>query len=185
MEKTDACLTNEAVLVQSVLCSKKVNLIAFEHKSLHKIKKEIIQFIPDLTSIKLNTTLLKDMIIVQGFIVGNIIIDERVVIKTTLSFQEEVICEGVCPGDVVKHTTPVLVGVLPAQVIPGDSTFDDVVFKVVLSTQVTVIREKLGTISVNLMGDINEHRCETPTNTGLVVFENTECINEQECVESE
>jgi hypothetical protein len=159
--KNDSCLTNEAVLIQSVICTKKVKLIAFAKTKIKKIHSRDIQFIPDLSSIQINTTLLRDLIVIQGFVKGSVIIDGRCVKKITLSFQEEVPCEGACPGDVLKHTNPILEGVLPPQVIPNDDCEgNSIIFKVIFSIQVTVIREKLGKISVTIIGDINENRCK-------------------------
>ncbi|UOE57353.1 hypothetical protein LIT38_10360 [Bacillus sp. CMF12] len=168
--KNDACLTNEAVLIQSVICSKKVKLIAYVNTSLRKTECTNIQFIPDLTTIQINGTLMKDLIIIQGFIKGSVIVDGKCVKKTTLSFQEEVMCENICPGDTLKHTTPVLEGVLPPQVIPHEGHEGGrIVFKAIFSIQATVIREKLGTISVSIIGDINENRCKPAPQPTLIV----------------
>ncbi|MCM3735300.1 hypothetical protein M3215_05580 [Bacillus cytotoxicus] len=165
--KNDACLTNEAVLIQSVVCSKKIRLIAHSNACVRRIKNKNIQFVPDLMSIKLTGTLLKDLIVIQGSIKGSIVIDGKCLQKITLLFQDETVCEDVCPGDILKHTDPILEGVLPPQVILEEEHHDNcVVFKVILSIQATVVREKLATISVSIIGDINENRCQpqfTPT----------------------
>lgn len=169
-EKREACLKNETVLIQSVICSKKVKLIAFAKTKIKKIKSMDIQFIPDLSSIQITTTLLKGLIVIQGFVKGSVIVDGRFVKKITLSFQEEVICEGACPGDELKHTKPILEGILPAIVIPNeDHDGHFVQFKVIFSIQVTVIREKIGTISVTIIGDLNEDRCKHQTSTIAVI----------------
>ncbi|WP_227938071.1 hypothetical protein [Alkalihalobacillus deserti] len=180
--KKDAGMTNEAVLIQSVICSKKVKLIAHANTSLKRIKSANIQFVPELSSIQINGTLLKELIVIQGFIKGSIIVDGKRVKNTTLSFQEEVFCEGICPGDILKHTNPFLEGVLPPQVLPNEGhEGSNIVFKVILSIQATVIREKLGTISVTIMGDVNENRCKSSLNQTLVVS----CDEEKEKDEDE
>ncbi|MGE7636061.1 hypothetical protein ACQKMZ_28595 [Bacillus paramycoides] len=168
--KSDACLTNEVVLIQSVVCSKKIRLIAHTNVHVNKIKDKNIQLIPDPLSVKIDGTLLTDLIVIQGFIKGRVIIDGKCIEKITLQFQEEVICEGVCSGDKLKHTNPILEGILPPQIIPQEEYQNDcIVFKVILSIQATVIREKLGTIAVSIIGDINENRCQPQFNPTSVI----------------
>lgn len=182
MEKqNEACLKNETVLIQSIICSKKVKLIAFAKTKLKKINSMDIQFIPDPSSIQITTTLLKGLIVIQGFVKGSVIVDGRFVKKITLSFQEEVICEGACPGDELKHTKPILEGILPPQVIPNeDHDGHFVQFKVIFSIQITVIREKIGTISVTIIGDVNEDRCKHQTSTTAVIpFEMEKAIQDE------
>ncbi|MBT2740983.1 hypothetical protein [Bacillus sp. ISL-77] len=169
--KSEACLTNEAILIQSVICSNKVKLIAHVNTSIKKVKGKNIQFVPDLSSIKITGTLLKDLIVIQGFIKGMVIVDGKCVKKITLSFQEEVICEGACPGDTLKLTTPFLEGILPPQVIPQETHgVSGVVFKVILKVQATVVRDKIGMVSINIIGDINEDRCQPPAHPTSVIF---------------
>jgi hypothetical protein len=180
-KKNEACLKNETVLIQSIICSKKVKLIAFAKTKLKKISSRDIQFIPDPSSIQITTTLLKDLIVIQGFVKGSVIVDGRFVKKVTLSFQEEVICEGACPGDELKHTKPILEGILPPQVIPNeDHDGHFVLFKAIFSIQVTVVREKIGTICVTIIGDINEERCkhQTPA-TAVIPFEMEKAIKDE------
>ncbi|WP_227938076.1 hypothetical protein [Alkalihalobacillus deserti] len=180
--KKDASLTNEAVLIQSVICSKKVKLIAHTKTTLKRIKSGNSQFIPEVSSIQINATLLKDLIVIQGFIKGSIIVDGKLVKNTTLPFQEEIFCDGICPGDVLKHTSPSLEGVLPPQFIPHEGHEGcNIVFKVILSIQATVVREKLGTINVTIIGDINENRCKSPFNPSLIVS----CDGEKETCEDD
>jgi hypothetical protein len=168
--KSEECLKNEAVLIQSVICSKKIRLIAHTSTNLPKIKNKHIQFVPDLLSVQINGTLLKDLIVIQGFIKGSVVIDGKCVKKITLLFQEEVVCEGVCPGDILKQTNPILEGVVPPQIIIHEGQHDGiVVFKVILSIQATVVREKIATISVTIIGDVNENRCQPPFNPTSVI----------------
>nr|WP_263327324.1 hypothetical protein [Neobacillus sp. Marseille-Q6967] len=169
--KSETCLTNEAILIQSVICSKKVKLIAQANTCLKKLKNKNVQFIPELSSVQITGTLLKDLVVIQGFIKGVVIVDGKCVKKITLSFQEEVICEGACPGDTLKLTTPILEGTLPPQVIPNHGhEGSTVVVKVILSVQATVVREKIGTVSVTIIGDINEDCCKQPPCSPTVIF---------------
>jgi|GEM_PF-6433010 len=168
--KKDTCVTNEAVLVQSVVCTKKVKLIAYVNTSQKGMHSSNIQFIPDLTTTEIKGTLLKDLMVIQGHVVGNVVADGKCLRKLTLTFQEEIMCENVCPGDTLKHTNPILEGVLPPQIIPGVGHEPGrIVFKVILSIQATVIREKLGTISVQIIGDINERRCDTAQHQTVII----------------
>jgi hypothetical protein len=164
------CLKQETILIQSIICTKKIKLFAHTDAKIKKEKNTNIQFVPDLSNIRITGTLLKDLIVIQGTIKGNIISGERCIKKITLSFQEEIICEGICPGDHLKNTQPILEGVLPPQVITHGKHEAIVRFKVVLSTQVTVIREKIGTISVAILGDINEDNCKQPMHPPTIVF---------------
>jgi len=168
--KKDTCVTNEAVLIQSVVCSKKVKLIAFATTCEERKHHANLQFVPDLSTTRITGTLLKDLIVIQGHIKGSVIADGRCLKKVNLTFQEEIMCKNICPGDTLKHTEPVLEGVLPPQVIPGvGHEPGKIVFKIILSIQATVIREKLGTISVQIIGDINENRCNTAQNPAVII----------------
>lgn len=168
--KKDTCLTNEAVLIQSVVCSKKVKLIAHVNTCQERAHYSNIQFVPDLSTTHINGTLLKDLMVIQGHIKGNVIADGKCLKKANLIFQEEVMCKNICPGDTLKHTKPVLEGVLPPQIIPAVGHEPGrIVFKVILSIQATVIREKIGTINVQIIGDVNENRCDTPQHPAVII----------------
>lgn len=167
----------ETVLIQSVLCSKKVQLAASVKTELMKeaFHNMHVKFIPDPHSIKIAHFLMKDLIIIQGSIDGDLILNNHHHSKITLLFQDEIACDGVCPGDVLKHTHPILKGVIPPQTVTSlQQNYCTVILKVILTAQVTVIREKLGTISVNILDDINEDRCTTPIPMDATIYCNKE-----------
>src|SRR5699024_10779618 len=140
-----------------------------------------IRFVPDAHSMKVSTHVLKDLIVIQGSMQGNIIINHECFTNVTLMFQEEMVCEGVCPGDVVKMTPTILERIIPPQKVSNMTTESCLlIFKVIVSTQITVIREKLGTVAVQIIGDINEDRCRLPTQLEAVVSNNHSHCN---CVE--
>lgn len=162
----------ETILLQSVLCSKKVRLVASAKSELfEKLHKDTdIRFQPDPHHIKISSFLMKDFVILQGSIEGNLIVDNVHHTRITLLFQEEIVCEGACPGDVLKHTPPVIEGVIPPQTVGGLREGScTIIFKVIVSTQITVIREKLGEITVNVIGDINDDRCKSSSPSDAVV----------------
>ncbi|APH04280.1 hypothetical protein [Bacillus weihaiensis] len=166
--KKENCLTTEAVLIQSVLCSKKSILKAHSKTILKNKKCHSVQFIPDNSSITIKGTLIKDLVVLQGSILGSLIVNGKHQKNITLFFQEEVTCEGACPGDSLKLTDPFVEAIIPPQVV-SDGYHDVVVLKVILVVQTTVIREKIGKINVTILGDVNENRCKTPPTTPSVI----------------
>lgn len=162
----------EPVLIQSVICSKKVRVVSASKTEIKKSPYEDVhvRFSPDAHSIKVEGILMKDFIILQGSITGSLFINECFTERITLLFQEELFCEGVCPGDVLKITKPILEGSIPPQEIKSfekDScTF---IFKIILSMQVTAIREKIGDVAVTIYDDVNEDRCISQTHNEAVV----------------
>lgn len=166
-------LSNEPVLIQSVICAKEVKLVAHTKTDLKVDNCSQIQFVPDLITTEIQGTLLHDLIILQGFIKGSIIVNNQCIKKITLPFQEEIKCDGVCPGDTLKQTTPTLKGVVPPQIIPcEEDSYSYVVFKVILGLQITVIREKIGTVAVTIIGDVDENRCNlTSTPPQIICYQ--------------
>ncbi len=172
VDQTDKCSKPEleTILIQSVICSKEIRLVASAKTNLVHNHDMNIRFVPDQHNIKITGYLLKDFIVLQGSVQGDIIINHECYTRVTLLFQEEIVCEGVCPGDVLSHTEPILEGVIPPQCIMGDGgQKNTIIFKVILSTQVTVVREKIGKISINIIGDVNEDRCRVSNQMDAVV----------------
>jgi hypothetical protein len=156
----DIVNVNEMVLIQSIILSKKLTISAYTKKDIEihpKIKK--CKFVPDLNSMNLQVSLLKGLVILQGFIKGKLICDGSIIDTITLPFQHELICEEVCPGDEYKTTPPILEGVLEPQCIYEERGCGIIILKAIFSLQLTVIREKIGKVSVTILGDINEDRC--------------------------
>lgn len=173
MDKGEKCTKPdlETVLVQSVICSKMLRLAGtaktdISNKFMHMMD---IRFVPDTHSIELTAHLLQDLIVVQGQMRGDLVINHECFTKVNLMFQEEIVCEGVCPGDVVKMTNPILVGVIPPQKLSNDNESCVLFFKAIIRTQVTVIREKLGTVAIQIIGDVNDDRCYSPVRFDTVV----------------
>ncbi|WP_368504231.1 hypothetical protein AB3N04_19600 [Alkalihalophilus sp. As8PL] len=163
-------LTNEPVLIQSVICSKEVKLIAYTKTNLKVKDHDQIQFVPDLKTTEITGTLLHDLIILQGFIKGSILVNNRCIKQITLAFQEEICCEDVCPGDTLKKTSPLLKGIVPPQIIPCEEAgYSQVIFKVILGIQITVIREKIGKVAVTIIGDVDKNGCKTSTTPPQII----------------
>lgn len=158
---------NEHVLINSVICSKKVLLVAKKKVELKVLKEVIgyklhedISFSPNPSTISLKFFLFKDVVVIMGFIKGTLIIDGICVKKIVLPFQVEVKCEGICPRDKFTFTPPLIEGIIPPQVFPGDDLGEiSIIIKVLLETQITVSKEKIVKSLVEVIGDIDEKRC--------------------------
>lgn len=168
----------ECLKVNSVICSKTVQKVA-------EITLPTLDVgIPadtDLALVDFNVVPIPSRIVMRGTLVnGKVINSGYVPVAVTiiiagvslpsftlnLPFQEETDCPGACPGDDLQETQPVIEAVLtpvftPQVTVAGVTLAGTVTFKVIIRTQITVSREKLVYSSVNVIGDINEDRCET------------------------
>lgn len=135
-----------------------------------------VRVTPILTSIRQEVTVVKDKIINLGTIPANLeVVGLAGVVLLSIPiqifFQEHTDCPGVCPGDTVVETPPVVEAVLNQPLIgttPDGATFINLLlFKAVVRTHLTVTRQVIKSKDGSTC-DANPHRCD-PTGSPSVI----------------
>lgn len=166
-------LDTDCVVVESLVCSKKVYKVAEIAVPIPTLGDIIsigpggvitplISLTPDLNGLVTQTTVVKDMVINTGYLPANVtILGVATPLQINIPFQQETICPGVCPEDTVKESP----FKIEAQVTQGIEalgvSLGNILFKVVLSTTLTVTRPVITKASnLKVVRDVNEDRCE-------------------------
>jgi|SRR5690625_820283 len=170
---------DEGALVEKVICSKDVqktaefllpatlgpltlpaNIIALLGGLVN------VRVTPDLNNIQSEVTVIKDQVINLGYIPATLDIDLGAPTLTRIPiqifFQEHTDCPGVCPGDQVIETPPVVDAILnePLLSTSNDQTVINLLlFKAVIRTHITVIRQ--GIQRNGKICDLDSRRCDT------------------------
>lgn len=166
-------LATDCVVVESLICSERVNNIAELTVPIPTLGDIIsigpggvitppISLTPNIDSIVSKTTVVKDMVIMTGYLPASVtILGIETPLELNIPFQSETVCPGVCPEDTVQQTpfqieTSVTQGIESLGVSVGN-----ILFKVVMSTNLTVTRPIIAkSDEIKVVNDVNENRCQ-------------------------
>lgn len=166
-------LATDCVVVNSLICSKKIHKIAELSIPIPTlgdiisigpggIISPLVTLTPDLNGIVTQVTVVDDMVINTGFLPANItVLGLPLPIQINLPFQQETVCAGVCPEDTINESPYKIEAVVTQGIEALGVSVANILFKVVLSTNLTVTRPVV-TKSSNLkvVKDVNGDRCE-------------------------
>ncbi|RJS59164.1 hypothetical protein [Bacillus sp. PK3_68] len=161
------CL-NDSLIIDSVICSKKVQKIAeFDNIGVSFAGAEDINI--DVTvqedRIAQNILVIKDKVINIGAVPVTVTATPpsgpgSAEFSRILSFQEETECPGACPGDTVTEA-PLQIEAIIAQAIQtefDDPPFFSIIVKIILQTTITVTRPVIKSKDGCFI-DVNKDRC--------------------------
>jgi len=172
-------LATDCVVVESLICSKRINKvaeIAIPVTTLGDIITigpggiitPLVTLTPDLSGVVSQMTVVKDMIINTGYLPASVtILGIETPLQFNIPFQQETRCPGVCPEDNVSESP----FKIEATVVQGVEELGigvaNIVFKVILSTNLTVTRPIIAKMeNLKVVKDVNEDRCEQSDNNG-------------------
>lgn len=172
-EKSPPKLATDCVVMESLVCSKKVYKIAELSVPIPTLGDIIsigpggvitplITLTPDIDSVVSQTTVVKDMVINTGYLPANVdILGITTPLQINIPFQQETMCPGVCPEDNVQES-PFKIEARVTQGIEAlGVSVANILFKVVLSTNLTVTRPVITkSDDLKVVQDVNEDRCE-------------------------
>lgn len=166
-------LATDCVVVDSLICSKKVYKVAELSVPIPTLGDIIsigpggvitpfITLTPDLTSIVSQTTVVKDMIINTGYLPANVtILGITTPLQINIPFQQETICPGVCPEDTITESPFKMEAKVTQGIEALGVSVANILFKVVLSTNLTVTRPIVTkNPTIKAVKDVNADRCE-------------------------
>lgn len=166
-------LATDCVVVDSLVCSKKVYKVAELAVPIPTLGDIIsigpggvitplVTLTPDLNGLVSQTTVVKDMIINTGYLPANVtILGITTPLQINIPFQQETVCPGVCPEDTINES-PFKIEARVTQGIEAlGVSVANILFKVVLSTNLTVTRPIVTkNPNINVVKDVNADRCE-------------------------
>src|SRR5699024_10634513 len=172
-EKCPPKLSTDCVVVESLVCSKKVYKVAEIAVPIptlgdilsivpYGVITPLISLTPDIQNIIAQTTVVKDMVINTGYLPANVtILGVATPLQINIPFQQETICPGVCPEDTVKESPFKIEAKVTQGIEALGVTVGSILFKVVLSTNLTVTRPVITKASnLKVVKDVHEDRCE-------------------------
>lgn len=170
MRKKARPLTSDCVVMESVVCKKKLQKVAeldvlaadlgVTVDPVTGAITETVTIEPDLDGATTNITLVEDKVINVGFVPVTVTLNGTAIAEPVfLPFQEETPCPGACPEDTVLETPFQLEAVI-VQGIPAGNFEALVRIKVVFKTHLTVTRQVLAKAhDFKFVKDLNP-RCE-------------------------
>lgn len=186
---------NDAVLVNSVVCSKTVQKVAEVtlpitiFTGLTALEDILsITVVPNVSGITQNARIIKDKVVNIGLIPATITITIAgvalpAVLTTSLPFQEHTDCLGACPQDTLQETPLEVEGIfiqpgVPVLDVAGLTLVEGILFKIILRTTLTVTRPVIVDGDGEVC-DVVPNRCDpsttpptftlpAPTNGGLL-----------------
>src|SRR5699024_9604192 len=122
----------------------------------------LITLTPDLNGLVTQTTVVKDMVINTGYLPANVtILGIEIPLQINIPFQQETMCPGVCPEDTVNESPFKIESVVIQGIEALGVSVANILFKVVLSTNLTVTRPIIAKDSkLKVVKDVNDDRCE-------------------------
>lgn len=169
---TPPTLATDCVVMESLICSKKVHNIAELAVPIPTLGDIIsigpggvitplISLTPNLNGVVSQTTVVNDMVIITGYLPASVtILGIETPLELNIPFQSETICPGICPEDTIKQSP----FEIEASVIQGIEALGvsvgNILFKVVMSTNLTVTRPIVTKADqLKIVKDVNENRC--------------------------
>src|SRR5699024_2766628 len=121
----------------------------------------LITLTPDLSGLVSQVTVVNGMVINTGYLPANInVVGLQLPIQINLPFQQETSSPGICPEDTVNESPFKIESVVIQGVEALGVSVANIVFKVVLSTNLTVTRPVITkTPNLQVVRDVNEERC--------------------------
>lgn len=178
-KKCPPTLATDCVVVDSLLCSEKANMIAELSVPISTLGdiisidpggviSPLVTLTPDISGIVSQVTTVKDMVITTGFLPANVtVLGLETPLQLNLPFQEETFCPGVCPEDNVRESPYKIEAVVTQGIEALGVSVANILFKVIISTNVTATRPVI-TKSPNLqvVRDVNADRCSRDDSNG-------------------
>lgn len=165
-------LASDCIVVDSLICSRKINPVAeliIPIPTLGDIIdigpggviSPLVTLTPNINGIIFQTTVTKDLIVITGFLPASItILGIETPLNINIPFQEEINCPGICPEDTISPPTFTISSVITQGIEALGITVANILFKVVLSAQVTVTRPIIAKANdLRIVGDVNINRC--------------------------
>lgn len=172
-------LASDCIIVESLICSQKVSVVSELAVPIPTLGDIIsigpggvidppLSLTPDISHITSQTTVLKDMVVITGYLPANVtILGIETPLQISIPFQKEIDCPGVCPEDRIAQTPLKIESKITQGIEALGVSVANVLFKVILSTTVTATRPVIvKEPSLNLVGDVNVDRCEMSGNNG-------------------
>lgn len=166
-------LVSDCIVVDSLVCSHKVSVVAELSIPLPTLGDIIsigpggvidppLTLTPDISNIVSQTTVLKDMVVITGYLPATVsILGIETPLQISIPFQKEIDCPGVCPEDRIIQVPFKIESTITQGIEAIGISVANVLFKVLLSTNVTATRPVIvKEPELNLVGDVNEDRCE-------------------------
>lgn len=171
--KRPPALLTDCVVVESLICSKRVNNIAELAVPIPTLGDIIdigpggvitppITLTPNIDGVVSQATIVKDMVVITGYLPANVtILGIETPIELNLPFQSETVCPGICPEDTV-NISPFRIEASVTQGIEAlGVSVANILFKVVMSTNITVTRPIVSKANdLKVVRDVNEDRCQ-------------------------
>lgn len=172
-------LTSDCIVVDSLLCSSHESVIAEITVPAATIGGIIvigpggtitpaITLTPDISNIVFNTTVVKNLVIITGYLPANVtILGIELPVQITIPFQHEVSCPGLCPEDNVTLSPFRIESTVTQGLEALGVSVASILFKVVLSTTVTATRQVIVKADdLRVVADVNENRCRQSDGNG-------------------
>ncbi|RWR06328.1 hypothetical protein [Siminovitchia fortis] len=163
---------NSNVLVNKIVCSKQVHIVAETIISLSSLGITLppgattippITVTPDLSGIVQNSIILKDEVITTGYVPATITVEGLpTTVTANLPFQQHIPCPGACPEDILSVASLEVVGII-IQPVPSVVFERSALFIVILRTRITVTRPTIGKPdqkSFSYLNDVAHQRTE-------------------------
>jgi|SRR5690625_2438201 len=177
--KRPPVLSTDCVVVESLLCSKKILNIAELAVPIPTLGDIIdigpggiitpaISLTPHVSEVISQTTVVNDMVIITGYLPASVtILGIETPLELNIPFQSETHCPGVCAEDNVK-LTPFRIEASVTQGIEAlGVSLGNILFKVIMSTNLTATRPIITkTDDLKVVRDVNEDRCRRSGNNG-------------------
>src|SRR5690625_2376401 len=172
-------LSTDCIVVESLVCSQKANIVAELSIPIPTLGDIIsigpggvidppLTLTPDISHIVVHTSVIKDMIVITGYLPANItILGIETPLQISIPFQEEISCPCVCPEDRVFQSPFKMEATIIQGIEAIGVSVANVLFKVLLSTNVTATRPVIvKDQNLKLVSDVNENRCESSGSNG-------------------
>lgn len=177
--KRPPTLATDCIVVESLLCSKRVNQVAELAVPVASLGDVIsvdpggvinppITVTPDINGLVSQTTVVKDMVITTGYLPVSIsALGLDAPLQLNIPFQAETNCPGVCPEDTVRLSPNNIEASVTQGIEALDVSVANILFKVIISTHLTVTRPIIAKADhLKIVKDVNEDRCQSSDNNG-------------------
>ncbi len=166
-------LATDCIVVDSLVCSQKVYKVAELSVPIPTLGDIIsigpggtitplVTLTPDIRGVVNQITVVKNMVINTGYLPANItILGIETPLQINIPFQQETVCPGVCPEDTVTESPYKIESVVTQGIEALGVSVANILFKVILSTNLTVTRPVITKSSdLKVVQDVNDDRCE-------------------------
>jgi|SRR5690625_3195295 len=173
VEKCPPQLSTDCIVVNSLICSKKVYKVAELSIPIPTLGDIIsigpggvitplISLTPNLSGVVSQITVVKNMVINTGYLPASVtILGIETPLQINIPFQQETLCPGVCPEDTVTESPFKIEAKVTQGIEALGVSVANILFKVILSTNLTVTRPVITKApNQKVVKDVNDDRYE-------------------------